>query len=149
MVSPANTTLELIKCSTKCWQEAYKSLKLNQSRYKKNYDRCVRFVVIFRVGSMVFLDRPPLTAQLQNVSPQNCIESYYLVNKGLIVCSSKTNIPYVLFRMVWKTRSSIIEPPLAPLQGTIATMNHPTRRNFPVRKNPVWTGNLTRTKEDS
>lgn len=51
-----DATLGLIKCAKNLYEKANKNLKLAQKRYKKDYDRRVRFATIYRVGDYIFLD---------------------------------------------------------------------------------------------
>lgn len=52
--------LEIIKRTTDLRQEADKNLRPKEKRHKKDYDRLVRFALVFRAGDHPFLDRPLL-----------------------------------------------------------------------------------------
>lgn len=53
MASPMCATLELIRCAMGLFQKAGKMWMLANWGFKKDYDRCVRFTPIFRVGDYV------------------------------------------------------------------------------------------------
>lgn len=58
MASPMYVRPKLRKCSTKLQQEDEKNQKLAQGRYKMDYDRRVRFYLMFLVGEFDFLNWP-------------------------------------------------------------------------------------------